>query len=131
MEVGFVGRWVRVLLVAILLAGVGCVIVAARIAPPKPTASGTSMGVKVNGVFAVVLKSNPGTGYSWVPELEGQPFELAGEEYKSGLDLLGAPGVQVFKIKALQAGTYTLRFSYIRSWEPGSAEQAEFTVVVR
>lgn len=124
-------RWIRTLLLIGVIACVAFAIMAARSAPPKPTVPGSSIEVKVDGVFSVNLESNPGTGYSWVPKIEGQPFELAGEEYKEGSRLLGSPGVQVFKVKALQAGTFELRFSYERSWEEQPAEQAEFTIIVK
>lgn len=124
-------RWVRAILLVIVIVGVAWVVVAAKSAPPEPTARGTSIEAKVNGVFTVVLESNPGTGYAWVAKIEGQPFELASEEYKAGLERLGAPGVQVFKMKALQTGNYTIRFSYVRSWEQQPADQAEFTIVVK
>ncbi|MEX0973913.1 MAG: protease inhibitor I42 family protein [Bacillota bacterium] len=125
------GRWIRAVLLTIVVVCVAWAIVAAKSAPPKPTAPGASIEVKLNGVFTVVLESNPSTGYAWVPKTEGQPFELVSEEYRAGLDAIGAAGVQVFKVKALQAGSFKLRFDYARSWEEQSANQAEFTIVVK
>lgn len=124
-------RWIRALLAVGLLACVVFAIMAAKSAPPRPTVPGSSIQVKVNGTFSVVLESNPSTGFTWVPKIDGQPFEPVDEEYKEGSNLLGSPGVQVFRIKALEAGTFNLRFSYERSWESQPANQAGFTVIVK
>jgi len=70
------------------------------------------------------LPSNPSTGYSWSvaaskPGLLLQQGEAACEIPKSAKGRVGAGGPEVWRFRAVRAGTLTLTFSYARVWEKG------------
>jgi inhibitor of cysteine peptidase len=70
------------------------------------------------------LPSNPSTGYSWSvaaskPGLLLQQGEAACEIPKSAKGRVGAGGTEVWRFRAVRAGTLTLTFSYARVWEKG------------
>jgi inhibitor of cysteine peptidase len=96
---------------------------------------GGSFEVAVDGTVIVALPSNPSTGYSWAIvapepanlELEGEPkFVPAG----STTPVVGAPGTEVFTLKATSTGTSILSMAYSRSFEPGATPEKTFTVTV-
>jgi len=75
--------------------------------------------------FAIVLKSNPTTGYSWqlaepldedIVELVSSEFEKktpeAGEE-----EIVGAPGEEVWTFEAIGEGNTEIELEYVRPWE--------------
>jgi len=70
--------------------------------------------------FAIVLESNPTTGYQWklnraldgkIVTLEKTEFEPPEEE------LLGAPGEERWTFKAHELGRTTIELAYVRPWE--------------
>lgn len=124
-------RWIRSLLIVVVAGCVAWAVLAAKSTPPKPTPPGSTVETKVGATFRIVIESNASTGYKWVPDLSGQDFELVREDYKEGLGRPGAPGTQVFELKALKSGTFNLRFDYVRPWEGQPVEQVEYTVVVK
>jgi len=76
--------------------------------------------------FFVRIKSNITTGYSWTFEqpvdknkLEfiGKIHEDAVKEDSPDYKLLGAPGFEVFKFKALNPGQTVVLLKLIRPWE--------------
>jgi predicted secreted protein len=126
-------RGVRVLLIGAGVVCVACVVWVALGAgrAVKPTPPGAVIDVKAGGRFRLAIESNASTGYTWVPLIEGEPFEVVKDEFKQGSSALGAPGVQVFELRALKSGTYSLKFSYVRPWEGQPERQAEYTVRVK
>jgi inhibitor of cysteine peptidase len=85
--------------------------------------------------LVVSLESNPTTGYRWeVVELEGQLLQPVGEaEYHPRSDAIGAPGVEILRFKALNAGRTPLKLVYHRPWEKDAEPLETFSlqVVVR
>ncbi len=72
---------------------------------------------EVDGEFAIVLPSNPTTGYSWVPGFDEDFIELASQTFTPSSELVGAGGVEVFTFNALEEGETEIKFMYIRPWE--------------
>ncbi|NPV59936.1 MAG: protease inhibitor I42 family protein [Actinobacteria bacterium] len=77
--------------------------------------------------FAIVLESNPTTGYQWklnhpldekILTLEKTEFEAPEE------DLLGAPGEEKWTFKAHELGRTTIELAYVRPWEEEAEEPA-------
>lgn len=83
--------------------------------------------------LVVRLPSNPGTGYSWsvqwndaaILQPRGEPVL---EKPEAGLG--GAPGAQVFRFRALRAGSTGLAFAYHRPWEKKEAPARLYRVTV-
>ncbi len=95
--------------------------------------------------FAIVLESNPTTGYTWqlaepldekVVELVKTGFEKKGakEEGAEGEgEVVGAPGEEVWTFQAVSEGETEIKLEYVRSWETDKApeETKTFKVVVK
>jgi len=99
--------------------------------------SDPSKTIRINqGVeFAIILKTNPGTGYKWelAHPLNLKIIKLMGtnvvKPYYSYLP--GSPAKVVFRLKAVGSGRSTVELKYVRAWEsttPG--ETVSFKVVV-
>ena len=76
--------------------------------------------VKVDKEFQVVLKSNPTTGYSWMPKFDSRYIKLVNSRYvpyKTAPNIVGSGGVQIFTFKAIKRGFSRITFEYQRSWE--------------
>lgn len=70
--------------------------------------------------FAVYLRSNPTTGYSWQLQknIDRKYLRLMTSQYNPPkTKMLGAPGEEVWIFKAQKEGKTTLYFSYQRPWE--------------
>ena len=70
------------------------------------------------------LPSNKSTGYSWSvvtskSSLLSQVGEAGYELPKSAKGLVGVGGTEVWKFRALGAGSLTITFAYARPWEKG------------
>ena len=80
---------------------------------------GQTVKVKAGDTFILKLWGNPTTGYSWnmedntdnIVSLNGDP------EYKSDSLLTGSGGTYTYTFTAANAGTTTLKFNYLRTWE--------------
>jgi inhibitor of cysteine peptidase len=90
--------------------------------------------------FAVVLASNPTTGYAWrlakplneaVVELVSTEYENKGGAKKEGEgEALGAGGEEIWTFLAVGAGETEIEFEYVRSWEKDVAPQEKKTFKV-
>ena len=71
--------------------------------------------------FAIMLDSNPSTGYGWDVQLKAGKASLVAEDYisdaKPGSMVYGGGGKEVFVFKAEEAGTIEIEAQYKRSWE--------------
>jgi inhibitor of cysteine peptidase len=121
------------MLVAMVVTLTGCEITAK---PPEFSDPGEPIVVDAGEEFAIVLESNPTTGYQWqisgdydekVVELEKSEFKRASD------DRVGAGGKEVWTFKALEEGFTSLSFKYLRPWETEvePAEALAFRVIVR
>jgi inhibitor of cysteine peptidase len=94
------------------------------------------VSLKVGAVLEVRLEANHTTGYSWVfapvvnPVLMRQGRTVYQEHVAGGT--VGTGGVEVWRFKAVKAGTQGLQFEYRRPWEKGSppAKVVTFAVTV-
>jgi inhibitor of cysteine peptidase len=97
--------------------------------------NGRQIEAKKGQVLAVTLESNPTTGYQWewVPSQEDVLQQVGEAEFQPRSDLVGAPGTQTLRFKAVKAGQTTLELVYRRSWEKDVEPLEAFTaqVVVR
>ncbi len=79
----------------------------------------TTKVVKVNKEFRVALKSNPTTGYSWMPKFDPNYVKLINSKYvpyKTKHGVVGSGGVQIFTFKAIKPGKTTITMQYQRPW---------------
>ncbi|AWG20919.1 hypothetical protein FFWV33_04860 [Flavobacterium faecale] len=82
--------------------------------------------VNKNETFDVPLISNATTGYSWkwVDNQTDKSVQLITNTYiptKSGAEVIGGGGYEIWKFKAIKAGTYILKFEYCPSWDLNSS----------
>jgi len=92
------------------------------------TSDAAETAVTVNGAgeFAIKIKSNPTTGYSWAVQ-EITPGDLVkfkrvkteepGDLEGSQPPLLGAPTYEILTFDALKPGRAEIRLQYRRPWE--------------
>jgi inhibitor of cysteine peptidase len=100
------------------------------------TENGRRVDAEVGQDIVVRLASNPTTGYRWmlapmrnaVVAVLGEPAFERHDEAR-----VGAPGVEVWRLRAMTKGEAPLFFEYRRSWEKGvpPARTAAFTLSVR
>lgn len=84
--------------------------------------------------FAIVLVSNPTTGYSWqlaepldedIVELVSTEFEKNGSEGEGEgeEEPLGAPGEEVWTFEAIGEGSTEISLEYVRPWETDASPE--------
>jgi inhibitor of cysteine peptidase len=87
------------------------------------------VNLAVGDTFSVTLCSNPSTGFQWSESAKiSDPTVIQQTDHKflsPGTGLTGAPGKEVWTLKALKKGTSTISLEYSRPWEGG--EKAEWT----
>ena len=77
--------------------------------------------------FAIVLESNPTTGYQWKLNhpLDEKILTLEKTEFEPPEEgLLGAPGEEKWTFKAHELGRTTIELAYVRPWEEEAEEPA-------
>lgn len=75
--------------------------------------------VKAGQAFYIQLEENTTTGYNWSYKVSNTAVNLIAEEnrFPAQVNLEGAPNEKIWTFKATKAGTYTLKFNYMQSWE--------------
>ena len=88
--------------------------------------NGKDLQVTTGDLLVFRLPSNRSTGYSWSVAtstrcrcLLGQVGKAGYELPKSAKGLVGVGGTEVWKFRALGAGSLTITFAYARPWEKG------------
>jgi inhibitor of cysteine peptidase len=83
------------------------------------TDNGRKLELREGQEIVVSLESNPTTGYIWeISNIGDGIIAQVGETtYESKSDLVGAGGIQVFRLKANESGVTDLNFVYHRPWE--------------
>lgn len=83
-------------------------------------------------IMVITLQSNPTTGYRWeFVDLDQAQFAEQGEaEFKSDSNLLGAGGVEIFRLKILETGEGAIHMIYHRSWEKNVPPIKEYYLFV-
>jgi len=80
--------------------------------------------------FTISLVSNPTTGYRWEARFDRDYLELISNDFVSDSNLIGAPGVESFELKAIKQGQTELSMIYKRSWEDQFAEERVILVQI-
>lgn len=99
--------------------------------------SGKQIVVVQGQQFSIELHSNPTTGYHWRPTFDAGALALKSQTFVSDFPItqqashIGAGGTNVFRFQALRAGTTTITFDYIRSFERAALDETSYTVIVR
>lgn len=98
--------------------------------PPKP------IEVAPGEEFVIVLKANWTTGFSWqlAQPVNESVITVLRSEYKPSEPVLdGSGGREFWTFRAKAAGTTTVPFKYVRTWEKGKApaDTVEFTIIVK
>lgn len=104
--------------------------------PPKIYQdAATPIRVQTGEEFLIVLPSNATTGYRWemkFPEKEQRLLLVESKYIAPEKNLVGAPGDQSYKFKALVTGETKIDLIYRRPWEPNRpADRKMFTVLVQ
>jgi len=94
--------------------------------PDMPEITVTELGKS----FTISLVSNPTTGYSWQAHFDPEYLELINNDFVNNSNLIGAPGVESFELKAIKQGQTELRMIYKRSWEDHFAEKRVILVQI-
>ncbi len=101
------------------------------------TDSGQTINIGVNQEFVIALGSNPTTGYMWQESYDENILELVEKTYELGKEakegVVGAGGVEYFRVKALKIGETEITVVYKRPWEEPTPEDVTkvFTVNIR
>lgn len=92
---------------------------------------GQEYSLKVGNSFTLRLNSNPTTGYRWTASYDDKVLALIGSDYQpdGNGNLVGQGGQDIWRFKALQAGTTELKMTYSRPWE-SAAPAKTFTLQV-
>ena len=87
--------------------------------------------------FAIVLESNPTTGYQWqlAEPLDGKILSLVSATFESkgggeGEEKVGAPGEEVWTFEAVGPGKAEITLAYARPWEKEAAPEETKTFKV-
>jgi inhibitor of cysteine peptidase len=95
--------------------------------------SGKEIDLTTGSMLIVKLPSNPSTGYRWTVVGDPAPLKLQKTSFQrmgKNADEVGAPGSDVFQLRASSAGMVTLTILYRRSWEYNIPPVKTFTVRV-
>jgi len=97
--------------------------------------NGKKIELKVGGEIEIELKAVGSAGYAWYfDKLDRDSFDPMGEEQKVAApergDVVGAPVLMVWKLKARKPGTSLIRMLYYRQWEGKEKAANQFEVVV-
>ncbi|MFH0930015.1 MAG: protease inhibitor I42 family protein [Candidatus Moraniibacteriota bacterium] len=94
--------------------------------------NGKEISLKAGEIIQIELEENGSTGYVWqIDNLDKTYFELVAEETRkteTENNLVGAPVVGVWKIKALKKGSSSVKMDYFRSWEGRESAVDHFAV---
>lgn len=85
---------------------------------------------KVGDEWSISLNENPSTGYLWNLETIGSERAEITDYYTAAVndaEIVGAPGIRTWTIKAISTGMLELHFTYSRPWEKDNiAEKIDF-----
>ncbi len=81
--------------------------------------------------FTITLKSNPTTGYQWIPKFKTNIINLLSHDFKPLLPVrIGSSGIEIFTFKSLNPGTTTLDMVYKRGIEEPPIKEKTFVIIV-
>ena len=91
---------------------------------------GDNISIWKDQEFNLYLKSNPTTGYEWMPIFNASIVKLVSHSFKPSSTLMGASGTDTFVFKGMSLGTTLIKMLYKRSWENNSVAEKKFVVSV-
>ncbi len=94
----------------------------------KRTDDNGPIAMPLNTTTEIDLKENPTTGYMWNATVTSG-LELVHDSYSAPeTQLMGAPGMHEWVIKATAPGNQTFMAVYHRPWEPVTTSDVTYTV---
>jgi predicted secreted protein len=87
-----------------------------------------NIAIKKGQEFKLYFKSNPTTGYEWIPIFNASIVRLISHSFKPSSSLMGSSGTDTFVFKGMSVGTTFLKMLYKRSWENYSVVENIFVV---
>ncbi len=90
----------------------------------------SAVRVAMGETFAVALKGNPTTGYTWHASVDARYLELVAQEFEPAGEGVGAGGHEVCRFRTLQAGETQITFVYRRPWDTEARDKRLFQVVI-
>jgi predicted secreted protein len=91
---------------------------------------GDNISIKKDQEFNLYFKSNPTTGYEWIPIFNASIVKLVSHSFKPSSLLMGASGTDTFVFKGMSLGTTLIKMLYKRSWENNSVAEKKFVVSI-
>lgn len=94
--------------------------------------AGKQVALALGGILEIALESNPTTGYSWRVMASDEAIlkQMGDPTFTPQSNLMGAPGVEVWKFQAVGAGKVTLKLGYKRWWDNAMQPNPIFEVIV-
>jgi len=100
---------------------------------PNGETSG-NIETKVGQSFIIILPSNITTGYSWrLAEPQPKILEMVSKKYKTPEEtgnIVGAAGKEEWIFRAIEKGTASLLFEYVRPWEKDQPPDSKAAFVI-
>jgi inhibitor of cysteine peptidase len=94
--------------------------------------NGATKEIVAESRFAIQLKENPTTGYTWnattSPGLEILSSDFKENAHPEGM--VGVGGIRTWVLKTSDSGNYTFTASYARSWEAASGNGTGYSLTV-
>jgi inhibitor of cysteine peptidase len=94
--------------------------------------NGATKEIVAESRFAIQLKENPTTGYTWnttaSPGLEILSSDFKENAHAEGM--VGVGGVRTWVLKTSDSGNYTFTASYKRSWEAASGNETGYSLTI-
>lgn len=93
--------------------------------------NGGRVEAQAGGILVLALDANPSTGYAWESSaFDSDDFEIIDRHFEAQSDLLGAPGMEIIRLRVLREGTTAVNLDYTRPWETTRAPLRTFSVAV-
>jgi inhibitor of cysteine peptidase len=94
--------------------------------------NGKTFDLAMGGVLEITLEGNPTTGYSWQVMTGNETVlkQMGEPVFTPESNLIGAPGVEVWKFQAVGAGAVALKLGYKQWWDKAMEPNPTFQVTV-
>ena len=86
--------------------------------------------VEAGQPFAIELRANPTTGYTWSADPPQPCIQLSEQTFVLESEGIGGGGLEVFRFEARQPGRAEVTFHYRRPWGGPPRETTSFQIVV-
>lgn len=81
--------------------------------------------------FTITLDSIPTGGYEWLPAFNHDVIDIISHKVQRNSEKhIGGSAKTIFKFKALNSGTTTLRIVYKRNWEDSIVTEKSYLIQV-